>query len=167
MIVEVTQAAPEQEPILRQLLEDYAHELSGMFALQPAPDGRYGYPKLPLYWRDEGRFPFLIHVDGAIAGFALVARGSQTGGDAQAFDMAEFFIVRPYRKRGSGTAAVREIWKRLPAAWEIRVLETNAAALAFWRHAVVSFADAYDESSWVDAKQKRWRVFSFFVRKSA
>lgn len=102
--VEVIPAAPEQEPVLANRLELYAHDLSGFFDLRLGPDGRFGYPRLPLYWREEGRLPFLVKVDGGLAGFVLVSRGSRVSGDPRAWDVAEFFVARPFRKRGIGAA---------------------------------------------------------------
>ncbi|HEU4457249.1 MAG TPA: GNAT family N-acetyltransferase, partial [Longimicrobium sp.] len=102
--VEVLPAAPEQEPVLANLLELYAHDLSELFNVRLQPDGRFGYPSLSRYWEEEGRFPFLVKVDGELAGFVLVSRGSRVSGDPAVWDMAEFFIARGFRKRGIGAA---------------------------------------------------------------
>ena len=46
--IEVIPAGPEQEPILANLLELYAHDFSEFHNLDLGPDGRFGYPSLPL-----------------------------------------------------------------------------------------------------------------------
>ncbi len=86
-------AAPSEAPILANLLELYIHELSAVFLnVELGADGRFGYPKLPLYWSEpERRFAFLIRVDGHLAGFALATRGSPVVEDPDVFDVAEFF----------------------------------------------------------------------------
>lgn len=158
--VEVAHATAEQEPVLTNLLELYAHDFSAILDLQLAPDGRFGYPGLARYWHEEGRFPFLIRVDGNLAGFALVSRGSRVSADPGVWDMAEFFVVRRYRSRGIGAAVAREIWRRFPGAWEIRVLEANRAARAFWRATIGSFT-ARGADTRATLEEKVWQVFSF------
>src|SRR6185369_8496313 len=61
-------AAPETMPVLGNLLELYQHDLSECFRVDPGPDGRFGYERLPLYWSEpERRFPFLIRCDSRLA----------------------------------------------------------------------------------------------------
>ncbi len=159
--VEVFPAAPEQEPVLANLLELYAHDFSEFIDLQLQPNGRYGYPWLSLYWQEEGRFPFLVRVDGHLAGFVLVSRGSRIRDDPEVWDMAEFFIVRRYRRRGIGAAVAQEIWRRFPGAWEVRVLESNEPAQAFWAATIRAFTGSRVEETIAEQQEKRWQVFSF------
>lgn len=159
--VHVLHASAEQQPVVANLLELYAHDFSELVDLQLQQDGRFGYPGLSRYWSDEGRFPFLVTVDGHLAGCVLVCRGSRTRADPQTWDMAEFFIVRRYRKRGVGAAAAHEIWRRFPGAWEIRVMESNHPARAFWRAAVAAFTRSPPEARFIELQEKRWEVFSF------
>ncbi|HXU44759.1 MAG TPA: GNAT family N-acetyltransferase [Thermoanaerobaculia bacterium] len=147
--------------MLANLLELYSHDFSEYMDLELEADGRFGYPWLSLYWQEEGRFPFLVTVDGHLAGFALVARGSRIGGDPDVWDMAEFFIARGYRKRGIGAAVARDIWRRFPGVWEVRVMASNEPASAFWRAAVARFTGGRAEEKHVETLGKRWHVFSF------
>jgi predicted acetyltransferase len=159
--VEVLPAAAAQEPVLANLLELYAHDFSELAGPRLGEDGRFGYPELPLYWRDEGRFPFLVWVDGRLAGFALVRKGSRISGDPGVWDVAEFFVARGYRKRGVGAAAAHEIWRRFPGTWEVRVMERNTAARAFWRAAISAFTSSGAEPRITATGEKTWHVFSF------
>ena len=159
--VDVRLAAAGEAPVLANLLELYAHDFSALADLQLHPDGRYGYPELPLYWREATRFPFLVRVDGHLAGFALVARGSRVSGDPEVWDMAEFFVVRRYRRHGVGAAAAHELWRRFPGRWELRVMESNLPALAFWSAAVAAFTGAPAEAVFTQVAEKRWQVFAF------
>ena len=159
--VEVAPAAADEAPILANLLELYAHDLSDVFDLSLQPTGRFGYPALARYWRDEGRFPFLVRVGGELAGCALVARGSPLRDDPAVWDVAEFFIARRYRRRGVGAAAAAALWQRFPGTWEVRVLERNAPAQAFWRAAIGAFTRAAPtDAPALDAQGRAWRVFS-------
>src|SRR5712692_1535448 len=91
--IEVIPARPEQESILANLLELYAHDFSEFHNLELGDDGRFGYERLPLYWSEPDRYPFLIKVDGRLAGLALVKKGSELSDNDAVWDMAEFFIV--------------------------------------------------------------------------
>ena len=123
--IEVVPAAPEQEPILANLLELYAHDFSEFTAVALGADGRFGYPRLPLYWTEPDRHPLLVRVEGKWAGFVLVKRGSEVSGDENVWDVAEFFIARGYRRRGIGMKVVHQVWRRFPGQWEVRVMEAN------------------------------------------
>ncbi|HYH79132.1 MAG TPA: GNAT family N-acetyltransferase [Longimicrobium sp.] len=158
--VEVLHAAAEEAPILANLLELYAHDFSEFVDIQLQPGGRFGYSNLSRYWAEEGRFPFLVKVDGNLAGFVLVAKGSRINADPSVWDVAEFFVVRGHRKRGIGAAVAHEIWRRFPGRWEVRVMESNPAA-AFWARAVEGFTHSGAEEHSYELHERRWRVFSF------
>ena len=96
-------APPESEGVLSNLLALYVHDLSEIFPIEVGADGRFRYDRLPLYWSEpERRFPFLIRAGAKLAGFALAARGSPASDDPDALDVAEFFVLRGYRRSGVG-----------------------------------------------------------------
>jgi predicted acetyltransferase len=92
--IELIPATPAQEPVLANLLQLYAHDFSEFHHLKLGEDGRFGYLPLPLYWRQPGRYPFLVRLDGKLAGLVLVKGGSEISGDQAVWDMGEFFVVR-------------------------------------------------------------------------
>ncbi len=159
--VEVLPATKEEMPIVANLFELYAHDFSEFCAIEPGPDGRFGYPDLPRYWSDAGRFPFLIRVDGKLAGFVLVQRISQTLGSDEVWDVAEFFVLRAFRRCGVGKEAARRVWRRFPGSWQVRVLHANQSAHRFWQHALADFAGEAMSSISVENAGERWEVFSF------
>jgi predicted acetyltransferase len=165
--IEVLPAAPEQEPILANLLELYAHDFSEFSEVELGADGRFGYKSLPLYWIERDRHPFLVRIDGKLAGFVLVKRGSEVSGDGNIWDMAEFFIARGYRRRGIGMKVAHEVWRRFPGRWEVRVMESNTKAKEFWEFAIASFIGEANRSIRVEKGEKRWHLFSFESRRSA
>ena len=130
--VELLPASLEQQPILANLLELYIHDFSEFLPLELRSDGRFGYSNLAAYWRDPethpDRHPFLVRVDGNLAGFVLIKRGSGISGDASVWDMAEFFIVRGHRRHGIATKIAHDVWSRFPGRWEVRVMESNQPA---------------------------------------
>jgi len=165
--IEVIPARPEQEPILANLLELYAHDFSEFRDLQLGADGRFGYSSLPLYWAEPGRHPFLVRVDGKLAGLVLVKRGSEVSGNENVWDIAEFFVLRGYRRRGVGTQIAHEVWRRFPGMWEVRVMESNISASDFWAHAISLLTGGAIQPIRVEKDGKWWTLFSFESKRVA
>ncbi len=118
-------------------------------------DGRFGaYPHMESYWREEARVPLVIRHDGHPAGFALINDHSPTGAPLDR-NMAEFFVMRSYRRSGVGGAAVREILTRYPGRWQIAIAERNTGAKAFWRRAVAG-APGVEDLVTVSGDGERW-----------
>jgi len=159
--IEVIPATREQEPILANLLELYAHDFSEFQALELGPHGRFGYKNLPLYWVEPNRHPFLVRLNGKLAGFVLVKRGSEISDNETIWDMAEFFVVRAYRRRGIGAQIAHEVWRRFPGLWEVRVMEANRLGHQFWEHAISTFLGERVHSTPLEKGGKCWRVFAF------
>jgi predicted acetyltransferase len=160
--IEVIPATAEQEPILANLFQLYAHDFSEILDLPLQEDGRFGgYKDLPLYWREAGRHPFLVWVDGKLAGFVLLKKGSEFSGNKNVWDMAEFFVIRAYRRRGVATQVAHEVWRRLPGAWEVRVMEANVSAKRFWEGAISGFVGDAVPAARMHKDGEGWDVFSF------
>ena len=159
--IELIAATPDQEPILANLLELYAYDFSKFHNLELGPDGRFGYRPLPLYWREPGRHPFLVKLDGKLAGLVLVKRGSEISGDNAVWDMAEFFVLRGYRRLGIGTDIAHQVWRRFPGRWEVRVMESNGAAYQFWGRAIALFTNGIAHPVQIEKDGACWDTFSF------
>ena len=155
-MIEVIRATAEQEAILANLLELYAHDFSEFHKIELGEDGRFGYPDLPLYWREPDRHPFVVRVDGKLAGLVLVKADSR-----KVWDMAEFFIVRGYRRSGVGTQVAHEVWRRFPGPWEVRVMEKNHSAGQFWERAIGAFTGETARLDRVEKGGQPWHAFSF------
>jgi predicted acetyltransferase len=149
--------------LLSNLLELYIHDLSAAFpSVELGPDGRFGYPNLPLYWSEpERRFPFLIRCGGRVAGFVLAQRGSPATEDPEVFDVAEFFVLRRYRRSGVGHRAAVLLWNRFPGRWIVRVSEGNSGALPFWAGVIAEFTQGAATEFKGPGNPHAWRVFSF------
>jgi predicted acetyltransferase len=159
--IEVIAALPEQQSILANLLELYVYDFSEFLELHLGADGRFGYEQLPLYWKETNRYPFLIKVNGYLAGFVFVHKGSQISGDENVWDMAQFFILHGYRRLGIGKQVAHEIWQRFPGIWEVRVIARNQKAKIFWERAIAEFTGKAIESVSFDKAGENWHLFSF------
>lgn len=158
-------AGPEDASLLENLLELYLHDLSEVFLIELGADGRFGYETLALYWAEpERRFAFLIKSGERVAGFVLVTRGSPVSDDPNVLDVAEFFVLRRYRREGVGRRAASLLWERMPGDWIVRVSTGNRGALPFWRSVIAEFTRG-DFTEWERAGTPHdWRVFSFNTR---
>jgi predicted acetyltransferase len=160
--VTVETATKGDAPLLSNLLEFYLHDLSEIFPLKVGPDGRFGYKWLPLYWSEpEKRFAYLIRCDSEVAGFALVTRGSSAIDDLGDLDVAEFFVLRSYRRAGLGRHAAFLLWDRHPGRWIVRVSEMNRGALPFWEGAIREYTRGAFSEKEHPGKSHMFRVFSF------
>jgi len=159
--VQLTLATPEQQPILANLLELYAHDFSEFHPVVLNTDGRFGYKGLEEYWSLPDRYAFLFTVEGNLAGMALIKKGSEITRDPSVWDIHEFFVLRGFRKRGVGSAAAHEIWRRFEGSWEVRVMKSNVPALSFWRRAISTFTRNPAEPTQIEKDGQHWNVFSF------
>jgi GNAT superfamily N-acetyltransferase len=91
----------------------------------------------------------------------LVARGSRLRDAPEVWDVAEFFVLRRHRTRGVGRAAAEAVWRRFPGEWEVRVMEGNEPALAFWTATIAGFTGEPAMPTGTEAGGNRWRVFRF------
>jgi predicted acetyltransferase len=158
---QILPATKEEMPVVANLFELYAHDFSEFHSIEAGADGRFGYPDLPLYWSEPGRYPFLIRVGGKLAGFVLVHRISQAFANDAAWDMAEFFVLRAYRRRGVGREAAHKVWRQFPGPWQVRVMRANQSAHEFWQHAIAEFAGEAIRPTQAEKAGEMWDVFSF------
>lgn len=153
------------EPLLRELLESYVEELSAIFPVQRGADGRFGYPKLALYWSEpDTRYAFVIKVGADVAGFALVTRGSPASDNPEALDVAEFFVLPSRRRGGVGRDAATALWDRLPGQWVVRVSEANLPGLSFWPGLIAHYSSGEFVERMQSGQPHGWRIFSFVSR---
>jgi predicted acetyltransferase len=137
MTLALLEANKSDRTVLGRLIELYRYDFSEFDGSDVGPHGDYGYRYLDHYWTEPGRYPFLFQVDGKWAGFALVR-------EIPPYDMAEFFVMRKFRRVGIGQQAAAELFAKFPGPWQVRQLLSNPAATAFWRRAI---RYAYSESA--------------------
>jgi predicted acetyltransferase len=159
--IEVVPATSGQCVIVANLFELYAHDFSEFHDVELGEDGRFGFEKLSLYWSEPDRHAFLIKFRQKLAGFALIKRGSEITKEEDVWDMAEFFVLRRYRRYGVGTEAARQIWSRFAGRWEVRVMEDNKVAYQFWAHAIEKFLAEIVSPIRAEKACRYWSVFSF------
>lgn len=123
-------ATPADRPALQRMLELYQHDLSDLWDQDIDEHGEYGYA-LDLYGQRPGCRAYVVCVAGRYAGFALVTPDViLPGGDHW---MAQFFIMKKYRRRGIGEAVATRLFDAWPGRWQVGQMPLNRPAVAFWR----------------------------------
>ena len=151
----IAPAKPEERSIIEALFELYIYDFSGALGIDVEPEGRFHPPPLEAYWSEPGRHPFLIRVGDKLAGFALVGSKSRLTDADNVHDLAEFFILRKYRRKRIGEQAACFIFDAFPGPWEVRQRMENTEATEFWRAAIGRYAKGrFVELMWEDT---RWR----------
>jgi predicted acetyltransferase len=131
--VELQPIAPGEKDVLRRLMQLYLHDFSEFLGDDVDARGEYHYAYFDNYFRPEerdSRHAFFIRADGQLAGFVLVR---QRDGENS---VAEFFVMRKYRRSAVGTVAARQVFARFPGDWKVAELAANLPAQAFWRKVI-------------------------------
>ncbi|MCL2576214.1 MAG: GNAT family N-acetyltransferase [Defluviitaleaceae bacterium] len=156
MNINISIATIEQKSVLRNMMELYFYDMSEFDdetdRLELDKNGLYGYSWLDYYWVEYGRFPYLMTIDSKLAGFALIREV-----EPQVFSVAEFFVVRKYRKMGVGSVLINEMFKLHKSKWIISTPIKNIVAQSFWRKSVRSAsAGKYAEYLIEDGRRMEW-----------
>ncbi|MGK7377296.1 GNAT family N-acetyltransferase [Planococcus sp. 1R117A] len=153
MKIEILQPTIEQRNVLQNLLELYQYDFSEFETEDVNEEGVYGYKYLDYYWAVPGHFPFLIKVNGNLAGFALVREINSADLQCDSyFKISEFFILKKYRKEGIGKQAAFYLFDLFPGEWEVAELEANLPAQKFWRKVI----SAYTNNNYSEIRKDNW-----------
>ncbi len=149
--LEVREARVNEQAVVGNLLELYLHDLSEYWDYDIDADGRFGY-RLDDYWRMPTHTPFVFVYQGQYAGFALVNDDVCKAGNERW--MAQFFVLRRWRRRGLASHAAHAIFDALPGKWEVGQIAANLPAQAFWRKLINDYTrGAYTE---LEGDQEAW-----------
>jgi predicted acetyltransferase len=144
--IDLSEATEDDAAVLGNLLQLYYHDFTDFEDWDIDEEGRFSEEPVQRWIAAETRHPFLIRVDGKLAGFALVDQGSRISDDPTIVDMGEFFVLRRYRRSGVGRHVAQLLFDRYPAVWEVRQLPRNMAAQAFWRRIIDEYTGgAYED----------------------
>lgn len=126
-------ASEEYKDVLKNLMQFYMYDFSEFVAIDVEEDGLFkAYPDLENYWKEKDhRFPYVIKKDEKYVGFVLV-RFIESG-IKNHFSIAEFFIMKKYRHKGTGKGVAKQIFDLHKGKWEVYQRESNKPARIFWR----------------------------------
>ena len=127
----------EEKSVLRNLMHLYLYDLSEFNHEDVDHHGLFEYKYLDHYWTEADRQAFFIEVSGHLAGFVLINRHSVVAENANT--IAEFFVMRKYRRQGIGLQVAKEVFDKLPGEWEVREISENTVAQSFWRNVIGTY----------------------------
>lgn len=120
---------PDHQRIVN-LMQFYNYDFSEWIPLPFAEDGFFALrPKLD-YLASATTSPFLILVDGEVAGFVIV--DDEVHAEGARHNIGYFFVSRRFRGLGVGKQVVSDLLTRFPGAWQIWHVKENLGAAAFW-----------------------------------
>jgi len=146
---EVVPGRPEHRQVVKNLLQLYQYDFSEFAGGVVGEDGLFHYiDRLDEHFGQPGFHPFLLTVYDEDpqtntsawrpAGFAFVASATyfapRPEPDQQL--IAEFFVMRKYRRAGLGSALARHCFDAFPGRWEVGEVPSNLGAQAFWRRVI-------------------------------
>ncbi len=149
-VLDISETTSADRALIVNLYQYYLYDFSEMIPLDVQADGRYGDGDLDECWVNPRRHTLLLSVDGVPAGLAIVdevpeARRSRD----ETLDMAEFFVMRKFRRRGVGKHFAWALFDRFPGKWRVAQITENPAALAFWRRVIAAYTgENYDDTTW-------------------
>lgn len=136
MKVALVKVKEAEKSVLRQLLELYAYDFSAYDGAEVNVHGFYGYTYFDYYWTEETRHPFFIKVNDGLAGFVLVNEYCYVATTPGTKSIAEFFVMRKYRRQGIGKSVAVQVFDRFPGPWEVIQHGENEPSKIFWEAVV-------------------------------
>lgn len=160
MINSVEEADYEKKSVLKHLVELYKYDFSEYTNDDVNEFGLYDYKYLDNYWNEPDRFPFFIKVNGKYAGFALVRKIKVDTSNDTHYSMAEFFVMKKYRKMGAGRRAAINLFEKYRGNWEVSVIRENKPAQMFWNKII----SQYSSGNYIENKNEEGdSIFTFKV----
>ena len=162
MTIEIIDATAAHRDVLSRLMELYQYDFTEFTEEDVGGDGSFGYRYLDESLTEPGRHAHLLRIDGRWAGFALVREHVEFLDRREGIDMAEFFVLRKYRRKGAGERLATAMFDRYRGAWQVRVIGPNERARSFWRRVIHGYNDALvPEHEFPDGRWGRRWVYYF------
>ena len=135
---ELIKATVAYKSVVSNLMQFYMYDFSEYTHQHLGPDGLFGaYLHFDDYWEDENRFPYMLRLDDEWIGFVFVREIDEE--EKNYFSMAEFFVIRKYRRKGFGRLVAEQVFNLHRGNWEVYQMEANTPAQAFWRKIISDY----------------------------
>lgn len=141
MQITLSKATETDKTRVQNLGRFYVYDMSRYCGCLPGwetpPDGLFECIDLSSYFEKPDNHPFLIKVNGELAGFVLINKsGSSPHVD---WNMGEFFVVSKFQGKGVGRHVAKEIFNQFPGVWEVTQIPENKVAIAFWEKIISQY----------------------------
>ncbi len=159
MNIQLREPSRTDRNLVRRMMEFYQYDFSEFDGQDLDDHGCFGYGDLDYFWFEPTHAAFLITVDEKLAGFVLIDNEVVVTGNERS--VTEFFIMRKYRRQKIGKQVANEVFRRLPAKWEVRIIEQNSHAQAFWRRIIAEYTQDNFQEKWLDNDEWHGPIFCF------
>lgn len=138
MTIQLLPAIAPDKPLIHRMMQLLQHDISPFEDTDLNDHGYFNYPYLDHYWVEAERHPFIIRVTGNLAGFVLV--NQHTYLPENQYSVAEFFVMRKYRRRGIGSTVAKQTFDSQRGRWEIKHKLAHKTARQFWQATLNGYA---------------------------
>ena len=128
--IELHAAQRDELETIENLMQFYTYDFSEWLPLKLGEYGFFNILPMPDYWRNPATRPFLIKVDGELAGFVTV--DNQVHLPGADYNIGYLFVCRRFRGQGVARFVVSTLLSRFPGQWQIFHIEANPPARLFW-----------------------------------
>jgi predicted acetyltransferase len=128
--IELHAAQRDELETIENLMQFYTYDFSEWLPLKLGEYGFFNILPMPDYWRNPATRPFLIKVDGELAGFVTV--DNQTHLPGAEYNIGHLFVSRRFRGQGVARFVVSTLLSRFPGQWQIFHIDANQPARLFW-----------------------------------
>ncbi|MDD3050163.1 MAG: GNAT family N-acetyltransferase [Candidatus Cloacimonetes bacterium] len=162
MKIELVAVKESQKSVLRQMIELYEYDMSVYTNEELNEYGYYGYSYLDYYWNESNRFAYFIRCNNALCGFVLVNDYCYAlRGDREAKSIAEFFIMKKYRRLGIGKDIAIQVFSLFPGKWEVDQIPGNVVSYDFWENVIDEYTNGSYEKSIIDTEDGKKQAIIF------
>jgi predicted acetyltransferase len=153
MNFKLVKASQDEISIMSHLIQFYIYDFSEFVERDVKEDGLFEpYPGLRDYWQEENhKFPYFIKQEKTYLGFVLVRRIETT--EKNYFSMAEFFVMKRYRKKGLGRSIAQQVFDLHKGHWVVYQRETNKPAQIFWNKVIAEYTKGQFKERLEDGKR--------------
>ena len=128
--IELHAAQRDELETIENLMQFYMHDFSEWLPLKLGANGFFNLQDQQDYWRNPSTRPFLIKVDGELAGFVTVDDRTHLPGAEH--NIGYLFVSRRFRGQGVATFVASTLLSQLPGQWQIFHIDANQPARLFW-----------------------------------
>ena len=157
MDLKLIPASGEHQGVIKNLMQFYIYDFSEFAGYDVEEDGLFAaYPFLEEYWKEKDqKFPYIIKKEEKYAGFVLIKFIESE--KRNYFSIAEFFIMKKYRREGIGKAIAKQIFNLHKGQWEVYQKESNKPAQLFWNKII----DEYTKGQFKERFENGRRIQDF------
>ena len=157
MDLKLIPASGEHQGVIKNLMQFYIYDFSEFAGYDVEEDGLFAaYPFLEKYWKEKDqKFPYIIKKEEKYAGFVLIKFIESE--KRNYFSIAEFFIMKKYRREGIGKAIAKQIFNLHKGQWEVYQKESNKPAQLFWNKII----DEYTKGQFKERFENGRRIQDF------